>query len=38
LTKDDIKSLAIDQDFLFANELMRSKINVESIVLPMAMK
>ena len=38
LTKDDIKGLAIDQDFLFANELMRSKINVESIVLPMAMK
>lgn len=38
LTKDDVKGLAVDQDFLFANELMRSKINVQSIVLPMAMK
>ena len=38
LTVEDVKGLAIDQDFLLQNKMMRSKINVDSIVLPMAMK
>lgn len=38
LTTADVKGLAIDQNFLVENGLMRQKVNVESIVLPMAMK
>lgn len=38
LTEADVKGLALDQDFLFDNDMMRKKINVKSIILPMAMK
>lgn len=38
LTVEDVKGLAIDQDFLFDNQMMRAKVNVDSIVLPIAMK
>ncbi len=38
LTEADVKGLAIDQDFLVENDLMRAKVNVKEIVLPMAMK
>ncbi len=38
LTEADIKGLKIDQDFLVENGLMRNRINVKDIVLPMAKK
>ncbi|EER6665822.1 ABC transporter substrate-binding protein [Escherichia coli] len=38
LTTFDLKGLKLDQDFLVENGLMRQRVNVESIVLPIAMK
>ncbi|EGJ9167774.1 ABC transporter substrate-binding protein [Escherichia coli] len=38
LTTFDLKSLKLDQDFLVENGLMRQRVNVESIILPIAMK
>ncbi len=36
LTEADVKGLALDQDFLYANGMMRQKVDVKSIVLPIA--
>ncbi|EIY6034184.1 ABC transporter substrate-binding protein [Escherichia coli] len=38
LTTFDLKGLKLDQDFLVENGLMRQRVNVESIVLPIATK
>lgn len=36
ITDNDLKSLKLDQDFLYENGMMKNKVNTDDLVLPMA--
>lgn len=38
ITDNDLKSLKLDQDFLYENGMMKNKVNTDDLVLPMARK